>query len=454
MPTYLSRCLLWALCCASPVVLGAAESDGEDAVDSGEDDYDPWEGIEQDGRIPAVDAPELLKNPGRWRYVPEGRIKPGNIFQRFMLSTFIAPIVIFEEDVGGGGGLALTDIDFRQQRRREFLGFFMHYTSEGQQQYVARWRRWLHHIELPEGGVMNEERSFLRASAGYRRTLTRRFFGLGPERGEDDETSFTDEQSWIDLGFQHSLPDQGDDLLLAAGLRLEHRNLSRGHVGAVPSGKDAHPELFAEGDSRDVLWLNLGLAYDTRDSQHAPYRGWRVGAEADIALAQSGMDPGARLALDASLVFPVPGLFHNGGDADEEHPPIDTFALGAGLWDTVGDLPFYDLPSLGGSDTLRGFIGHRFTDRAAWHAGLEHRFWIMPRGFGIWGPIRVERLGLALFGELGSVADGVEELDDAEVQWSAGAGLRVSLERQAQFRFDLGVSEEDLNFLVAYGYSF
>ena len=38
--------------------------------------------------------------------------------------------------MGIGGGLALTDIDFRAQRRREFLGAFVTQTSEGQERYL------------------------------------------------------------------------------------------------------------------------------------------------------------------------------------------------------------------------------------------------------------------------------------------------------------------------------
>src|SRR6185369_6225428 len=117
-----------------------------DDGEAGEAAYDPWRGIERNGRIPAVDKP--VEHPERWRYIPEGRLKPGNVLQRFMVSSFIAPFFFNDSDVGFGGGLALTDIDFREQRRREFLGLFLSYSSEGQQAYTAIWQRWLHHREL------------------------------------------------------------------------------------------------------------------------------------------------------------------------------------------------------------------------------------------------------------------------------------------------------------------
>ncbi len=55
------------------------------------------------------------------------------MFDRFLVTTFSAPIVYYEQDIGYGGGIALTDIDFRGARRREFLGAFASQSSEGQE---------------------------------------------------------------------------------------------------------------------------------------------------------------------------------------------------------------------------------------------------------------------------------------------------------------------------------
>jgi outer membrane protein assembly factor BamA len=154
------------------------------------------------------------------------------------------------------------------------------------------------------------------------------------------------------------------------------------------------------------------------------------------------------------VVFRVPPLFHSGGDPAEENPPTDTLALGFQVDTTVGDLPFYDLPSLGGGSTLRGYIANRFTDNSAWHAAAEYRFWVIPRGFRLTRAIRVERVGLALFGDLGTVAPSLGDLPSASVHASYGVGLRISLERVATFRVDLGFSDEGTNLTVAFGLSF
>jgi hypothetical protein len=416
--------------------------------------YDPLLGMDPSGRIPKVALPEDLPEPSRWRYIPEGRIMPGNIFQRLFVSSFVSPQIFFREDVGLGGGIAITDIDFREQRRREFLGAFLTYTTEGQERYRLVWRRWLHHREIPEGGVAVEERSFLAASGGYQRTLTRRFFGLGPDTPESEESSFTDEVSDAGARADLALPGPGGDWIASAGLRGEHHNLARGHVSGAPSTDDAFPDLFQDADGRSALYLTAGIRYDTRDSQHQPYGGWRVGVVAESAPWQSDGSLGAILSAYGSVVFRVPPHFHTGGDPDEENPPTDTIALGFQVDETVGDLPFYDLPSLGGANTLRGYIANRFTDEAAWHVVAEYRFWVIPRGFRITRTIRVERVGLAVFGELGTVAPSLGDLPSAQVHASYGVGLRISLERVAMFRTDLGFSDEGTNLTVSFGLSF
>ena len=416
--------------------------------------HDPYQGMEPSGRIPKVALPEDLPNPERWRYLPEGRIKPGNIFERFLVSTFVAPQFFFEQDVGAGGGLAFTDIDFRNERRREFLGAFLTYTTEGQQKYRLIWRRWLEHRDMPGGGVIVEERTHLDAFGGYEKSLTRRFFGLGPDTRERDETSYTDE--FIDLGARVELavPEPGGSWIATGGIRGEHHDLLKGRVSGRSTTDQTFKGQFDAGNHHDSLILSTGFRYDTRDSQHQPYRGWQLGVLVDAPVWQSNGDTGAVTTAFASAAFPVPPLFHGGGDDREENPPTDTIALGMFVQATAGDLPFYMRPSLGGTYTLRGYIQNRFTDNAAWHAVAEYRFAIIPRGFALTDTIRIERIGLAPFVEVGTVAESLRKLPDARVHASYGIGLRFALERTAVFRADVGFSDEGVNVSVGFGLPF
>jgi hypothetical protein len=436
------------------VLLGAVPVRAQMAAPENIPPYHPLLGMEPSGRIPKALRPEDLPNADRWRYVPEGRIKEGSALERLFVSSFIAPQFFFEEDVGFGGGIALTDIDFRTQRRREFLGGFFTYTTEGQQSYRLLWRRWLHHRDLPEGGVLFEERSWLGGGGGYQKTLTRRFFGIGPDTRADDETSYTDELWIAGVGGELALPEAGGDWVASLSLRGEHHNLSAGRVSGRPTTDQAFPALFAEGDAYSALTLSAGLRWDTRDSQHNPYRGWRVGVGVDAPLYQSTGEVAAIFSGVASVAIPLPPLFHKGGDPEEENPPTDTLALGVEVNTTAGAVPFYRLPSLGGGQMLRGFIQNRFTDDSAWHASAEYRFWLVPRGIRFTDLLRIERLGLAAFVEAGSVAGSLGDLLDATVHTSYGLGFRMMLERAALFRVDLGFSREGSNLSIGFGLSF
>lgn len=437
----------------------AEDSAPQPATPEIESVYDPYRGMDADGRIPEVDKARFVDHPERWRYIPEGRIKPGNYFQRFLVSSFALPIFFHNADVGTGLGVALTDIDFRQQRRREFLGGFFSYTTEGQQSYVLRWRRWLKHMDVPEGGVLQEERSFLGAGGGYRKTLTRRFFGIGPATNEDDETSYTDEVVFLDLGLSHSLPGVFDDFVWEVALRGEGHWLDHGRVGGQPSmeSPDAPPEfqfLFRESQEVALGWLGAGLRYDTRDSQRNPYRGTAVGGSIDAALAQTDGDIGATYFLFADQIFPIWPLFHDGGTEDEENPPTDTLAFHFESRLSSGDLPFFARPTLGGSEIQRGFIEGRWRDDAVWSAATEYRFWLLPRGFTVWRHIRVERLGAAVFYEVGGVGENGSALFHESLIQSYGVSGRLTIERAALFRADFGFSEEGFNFSAGFGLSF
>lgn len=432
--------------------------------------YDPNQNMAADGTtVIKPKLPDGLPNPDRWRYTPGGRIKPGSPFDRFLVSTFVSPLFFRQEDVGFGGGVAITDVDFRNQQWREFANIVASYTEEGQQAYRFNWRRWLHHRPIAEGGIIRDERSRWGIDAGYTRTLTRRFYGLegqsrGP-RGESDrrdETSYTEDFFVLGSFVEFSTPEPGDDLRLRIGGRFESHNLQAGRVSTVPStsapessvpGQGGFQTLFERSEEVQQLWLTGGIAFDTRDSIANPYSGYRFGLTVDAAAAQSGLPPAAILAFDTSAALVMPPLFHDGGREQEQNPPTDVLAFSGLVAHTVGDLPFYSLPSLGGDRTLRGFIQNRFTGQSAAHGSLEYRVAVVPRGIRFTETIRLERVSVAAFYDFGWISDDLGDLGSNYVD-SYGIGLRLGLARDAVFRIDYGVSAEDSNLTISFGNPF
>ncbi len=442
------------MCFRAAWFAGCALLAGSLAAQDGNPGNDALRGIDHNGRIPKAEIPAGLGHPDRWRYFPEGRLPQGDIFERFLITSFFSPLLFREADIGTGGGVAFTDVDFRNQRRQEFANLVATRSSRGQQTYALHWRRWTQHHEIPSGGVIQDERSYMHATASYVRSLTSRYFGRGPNRPAAAQSSYTRETSVARYTYQFTEPNPADDWVFRVGASVEHNHLASGRVRHVLDTRTAYTREFDRGNDHDLLWLNAHGRYDTRDSQHNPYRGWHLGATVNWAALQTGGDTGALFSVGGSKVFTMPPLFHHGGDGHEEHPPTDSLALAAFVTLAAGNLPFYALPSLGGSQTLRGYINGRWTDRSVWHAGAEYRFWVVPRGVRLTDWIRIERFGAALFVEAGQVGGSLASLTRGTPKYSYGVGLRMSLERTALFRYDLGFSEEGHVFSIAFGLSF
>jgi len=416
--------------------------------------FDPLKGITANGMIPEVLKPADLPDPERWRFIPAGRIPPGNFFERFLQTAFAGPFVYYDQEVGAGAGVSITDIDFRQQRRRELASINAATSTLGQTEFSIDWERFLAHRDLPDGGVLQEERSWERVDIGYNRVLTRSFYGFGPNTAKSDQTSFTDEEGYAGAQWQHSLPRAGDDTVLTLGGQWQHHNLATGHVTGAPSTDAVYPALVAGVDGNDSAWVTIGLAYDTRDSQHNPYHGWDVGLTLDAAPLSSSSHEGGILTARGSAVVPVGGIFHDHGQPHEEDPPTDVLAIGGFVQGSYGNLPFFDLPSLGGDDTLRAYVANRFTDHAAWHCSLEYRVWVLARGVRLTRLIAIERLGVAPFVDVGSVAGNVGGLLHARPHESVGIGMRAMVERASLFRFDVGFWRDSSSFSGGYGLTF
>ena len=99
--------------------------------------------------------------------------------------------------------------------------------------------------------------------------------------------------------------------------------------------------------------------------------------------------------------------------------------LNAAFQSAIGHfVPFWELPSLGGSSTLRSFNGGRYTDRASLLINVEERIRVLKTSlFGVSGEIQV-----APFFDLGKVFDSSVDLVGKGVlrgfHYSAGVGFR------------------------------
>lgn len=109
----------------------------------------------------------------------------------------------------------------------------------------------------------------------------------------------------------------------------------------------------------------------------------------------------------------------------------------------AGDqVPFYLLPSLGGSSTLRAYPDGRFRDRNAILLSAEYR----------WIPGRL--LDMALFVDAGKVEARRQDLDLRNLRTSVGIGARFHAPAATALRVDVARGHEGLRLHFAFGKSF
>jgi hypothetical protein len=100
----------------------------------------------------------------------------------------------------------------------------------------------------------------------------------------------------------------------------------------------------------------------------------------------------------------------------------------------AGQVPFFLLPSLGGDNTLRGYVNYRFRDNDTLVLNLESRFAIS------------QHLAAAVFGDAGDVARRLNALDLKKE--SFGVGIRAHTRAVTVARIDIARSPEGWRVLL------
>ncbi|WP_194972571.1 BamA/TamA family outer membrane protein [Aquiflexum lacus] len=116
---------------------------------------------------------------------------------------------------------------------------------------------------------------------------------------------------------------------------------------------------------------------------------------------------------------------------------------------TWGDVPFNQLPQLGGPNLLRGYYQGRFRDNNLMAAQVEYRFLPFPLKF-------TERIGGAVFASVGTVYDQPHKVDFGKMKGTAGAGLRYLLfpQKDIYVRLDYAFTREGNAFYIYIGEAF
>jgi outer membrane protein assembly factor BamA len=249
--------------------------------------------------------------------------------------NIVAPLYLHNEFLGSRGTLNL----FRYPARGEEIKLVGSITEKIERKAILNYKN----LYLSDG------RFSLEGNVGFFKNATARFFGLGNQTSEANETNYTDRELYGSVtGGVYVGPDSR--VLLTE--RLRNVEMQVGGLPALPFTRSVFPAVKGTGGA--TVWGHkLAFLSDSRDDTATPTIGTVF--TMFVELAQT-------LTADTHTVFSRYGIEYRKLMPNETKRY--TFAFRARLEATVGgnEIPFFERSSLGGPNTLRGFGEGRFVD--------------------------------------------------------------------------------------------
>jgi len=282
----------------------------------------------------------------------------------------------------------------------------------------------------------------------YRHDPEEAFYGIGPDSRLAGESAFRRSEGLFGGLFGRSFTPR----MLAGGhvsYQLNRVGAGRGSLssvqtrsgGAVP-GADRSPNYlmvgsFVEYDSRDTPYERAfgrrfaPTEHRLRSVSLEATRGFYLAAEVTHNVDyRRGDFSFTRFTLDTREFIPI----------DEELLHGFAFRQFASVTQASdGQMPFYRMPTLGGSRSLRGYRTDRFRDRNAVLVNAEVRC-------EIW-----HRLDMALFADAGHVFRRVDDIDVGDPRLGYGVGFRIKNNGQILGRIDIARSDEGIRTTIDIG---
>jgi len=254
------------------------------------------------------------------------------------------------------------------------------------------------------------------------------YYGVGNTTRKEDESEFSPEIYQIKLPILYGITKN-----LSTGLTLKYQNwkiIRTDNAGILP--RDL-PSLTGRESSRHYT-TGLLLRWDSRNSKTNPSRGLYVQGDMDYSKKLLGSDSDFKHAkIEGRKFFPV-------FEDNDRH----VFGIRMGLDYRSGDVPFYNLPELGGIYYNRGLIEGRFRDNLSATGNWEYRLRIY------------NRLHWAFFVDAGNVYSKVRTMELRHTKITGGTGMRyyVPPGNLLLARVDGGYSTEGFQVYLTFDHPF
>jgi hypothetical protein len=387
----------------------------------------------------------------------------------FEISQFFSPGFIFDPNLlGNGPGGSWIDIDFLGTGTFFAVGAF--FTDRG----------------LADYSVEFSELRFIKGVESFRVRLSNAsfpaepYFGIGNDSEKDDKVLYWWRKDKVDLTFKKYFAN-----IYGADFRVGYKRISI-HPGIEPRGGEDLPSLEERyGLDHELIgprWgppvygrqggnlnsFTVNLYRDMREARNLPKFGNYQGIEAYVVTSALGSDYDYTIAkLDLrsywhpDFLNPIPLL-------DDMLNPRRTLvskfigpdkrrAFASRLVFTksfaeeiewygqeILDVPFYELPYLGSSSTLKAWSSKRFRDNDNVLASLEYRW--------RWWKFQ----DMALYCDTGMVMNDILEKEAWEQDWRLGYGFswRIHVPPHIIVTFEYGWSEEEAMYLNQMNWAF
>lgn len=197
-----------------------------------------------------------------------------------------------------------------------------------------------------------------------------------------------------------------------------------------PNGQLIEGKVTGSNGGR-VSGGGLVVNYDTRNSLFYPTRGWLVEGLLYTEGGYSGSDfDYQKFVIDASKYYTI--------------GKKTVLAFNGVVSLAVGDVPFHQMPVIGGTKKMRGYFEGTYRDENLLMLQSEYRFPLF------W------RLGGVVFGGLGEVSDKPNQWNFDHVRYNMGAGIRFTLDKvqRINMRLDYGIGYRSTGFYLTIGEAF
>lgn len=358
----------------------------------------------QESRASEIEAKQSEKAQDLKPYQP-------NFIEKFLLRLERGrldppPVTVSFQTVYSGGSLT-PNVLFRRHYGDRSLWY-------GRAAYSVRQYK-LVEVGTTVPDLGRRRRLALSSRIGWRDATEVGFWGVGMGTAEDGRANYRFREAYAEVRADYLATPW---LPVSGGVTFEGYELYSGQ-GSVPSIEDVYTPATAPGlgDSPDFVHSNIRAAIDTR----APGAYHRKGGEYSLGLHHYLDVDGGTYSFSR---FEAGAL---------QHIPIlrETWVVSmrARLRGTVGgesQVPYFLLPTLGGSSSLRAHSSWRFRDRHAADATLEWR-WIPNRS----------ALDVAVFVDAGQVTDELNALRPNRFTTAVGAGVRLHARQFMVMRADV-----------------